>query len=64
MILGNDAIILSRDDAEILLKAVYSNWDRETIERLGKIKALGIVGSIQSFVKEGDPHLRCSGCDE
>jgi hypothetical protein len=50
MIDGSEAIILTEEEATLLLKAIYSEWDTAKIKQLQKLGVLDVVNKLRSIL--------------
>jgi hypothetical protein len=54
MIDGSEAIILTEEEATLLLKAIYSEWDTAKIKQLQKLGVLDVVNKLRSILDRRD----------
>ncbi len=52
MILGEDCIIISKEDAKKILEATYLLWNKDTIKHLMKVGAFDIINFLRDATKE------------
>jgi hypothetical protein len=54
MILGKDAIVISVEEARILVNELHVSWTRERIERLQKEGSLTVIDNLRTLISQAD----------
>lgn len=54
MIIGSEAVIISVDEAQVLLNALHIDWTREKIRELQKEGSYAVIDNLRTAVRHAN----------